>query len=263
MKFVSLYSGSSGNSLFVGHRDTRLLIDAGLSGKKIELALAAVDELAATLSGILVTHEHRDHIHGVGVLSRRYNLPIYANAATWAGMESMLGKVAPENIRLFNTGQTFAIGDLEARAFATSHDAAESVGFIIDDGQKTLGIATDTGVASPAMVDALKGQNLVVLESNHDPSMLDAGPYPFPLKQRIRSDCGHLSNRVAGETAAILVESGVEHIVLAHLSHENNYPVLAYQTTEMALARKGIKTAVDLTLEVASRTACSRIYDLG
>ncbi len=99
MKFVSLYSGSSGNSLFVGHRDTRLLIDAGLSGKKIELALAAVDELAATLSGILVTHEHRDHIHGVGVLSRRYNLPIYANAATWAGMESMLGKVAPENIR--------------------------------------------------------------------------------------------------------------------------------------------------------------------
>ena len=145
MTFCSLFSGSSGNSLFVKGGDTRLLIDAGLSGKRIEQALCAIDELPAQINGILVTHEHRDHIHGVGILSRRYNLPIYANFATWQRMKNELGKIADANIRVFETGHPFCIADLKIEAFHTSHDAAESVGFIIDSGNRTMAVAGNGG----------------------------------------------------------------------------------------------------------------------
>ncbi|MEG1432499.1 MULTISPECIES: MBL fold metallo-hydrolase [Eubacterium] len=261
MKFCSLYSGSSGNSLFVAQGATRLLIDAGLSGKKIEQAMMEIDELPATLSGILVTHEHRDHIHGVGVLSRRYGLPVYANAQTWQGMAGDLGKMKDSNICLFATDVPFSIGDVQITAFPTSHDAAESVGFILDGGHGTMAVATDTGCTTAAMVESLRGHHLVVLESNHDPAMLETGPYPFPLKQRIRGDHGHLSNAAAGETVCELVDSGVPHIVLAHLSQENNYPVLAYQATELALTACGKVPGKDLTLEVAGRSQRSEIYE--
>ena len=212
MKFCSLYSGSSGNSLFVSHSKTKLLIDAGLSGKRIEQALCAVDELPAQLGGILVTHEHRDHIHGVGVLSRRYDLPVYANFATWESMRDSLGKIAEHNVRVFETGQAFVIGDLQIEAFNTSHDAVESVGFTIDSGCSSVGIATDTGVITPRIMEALKGRDLVVLESNHDPAMLEAGRYPFPLKQRIKGNHGHLSNEICGETVCTLVRKGLTRL---------------------------------------------------
>lgn len=262
MKFCSLFSGSSGNSLFVKGGDTRLLIDAGLSGKRIEQALCAIDELPAQINGILVTHEHRDHIHGVGILSRRYNLPIYANFATWQRMKNELGKIADANIRVFETGHPFCIGDLKIEAFHTSHDAAESVGFIIDSGNRTMAVATDTGIVTQAMVEKLKGRDLVIVESNHDPSMLETGRYPYPLKQRIKGNKGHLSNEVCAETVSMLVESGVDKIVLAHLSKENNYPLLAYQTTALALKEKGVEPGVDLQLSVAERDKVSNLYHL-
>ena len=232
MQFCSLYSGSSGNCLYVAHGRTRLLVDAGLSGKKIEQGLVSADVLPTELDGILITHEHRDHIHGAGVLSRRYHLPIYANAATWEAMAPELGKIDGDNVRFFVTGVPFDIGDLQIDSFPISHDAAEPVGFAIDSGNHSLGIATDTGVMTDTILGSLKGRELVVLESNHDAAMLETGPYPYPLKRRIAGEHGHLSNDTAGDTAVTLAESGVKQIVLAHLSHENNLPILAYQTSK-------------------------------
>lgn len=262
MKFCSLYSGSSGNCLFVAHGATRLLVDAGLSGKKIEQGLASIDELPAQIDGILVTHEHRDHIHGVGVLSRRYDLPVYANAATWEAMAEDIGKIKGHNIRLFATGVPFDIGDLEIGTFSISHDAADPVGFTFDSGSHTIGIATDTGVVSSEVKAALSGRDLVVLESNHDTAMLETGPYPYYLKHRIASDVGHLSNDTAGDTAVALAESGVKQIVLAHLSHENNLPILAYQATQNFFKRAGISEG-DTRVAVARRHERSSLFELG
>lgn len=262
MKFCSLFSGSSGNSLFISEKNTRLLVDAGLSGKRIERALSDIDELPALLSGILVTHEHRDHIQAVGILSRRYDLPIYANAATWQQMAESLGKIAPKNQCLFETGKPFAIGDLAVEAFPTSHDAAEPVGFTFRNGRKSLAIATDTGIISPLVLEKLKTKDLVVIESNHDPSMLETGSYPYPLKQRIKGSRGHLSNEACADAVCQLVESGVDKVILAHLSRENNYPLLAYQTNARVLAEHGITPEKDLCLTVADRDAISNLYEL-
>lgn len=262
MKFCSLYSGSSGNSLFVSQNSTKLLVDAGLSGKRIEQGLCAIDELPTQLGGILVTHEHRDHIHGVGVLSRRYDLPIYANFDTWESMRKDLGKIAAHNVCVFETGRPFVIGDLQIKAFGTSHDAVASVGFTIECGNSSLAIATDTGVVTPTIIEALQNRDLVVLESNHDPAMLEAGRYPFPLKQRIKGNRGHLSNEICGQTVCDLVKAGLDKVVLAHLSEENNYPLLAYQTTTRILEAQGIKPGEDLSLAVAGRKSSSEIYEL-
>ncbi|MDO4288286.1 MAG: MBL fold metallo-hydrolase [Eubacterium sp.] len=262
MKFCTLFSGSSGNSMFVASGGTRLLVDAGLSGKRVEQALAEIDELAGQLGGILVTHEHKDHIQGVGVLSRRYDLPVYANFATWERMRGDLGKIDEKNVRVFETGTPFVIGDFRINAFRTSHDAAESVGFVIEDGRASVGIATDTGIVTEDIVGALTGRDLVVIESNHDPSMLEAGSYPFPLKQRIKGDRGHLSNEICAETVKKLVAAGLNKAVLGHLSAENNYPLLAYQTTARILEGEGMKVGEDLSLDVAARNRCGEIYEL-
>ncbi|MBU4542050.1 MAG: MBL fold metallo-hydrolase [Firmicutes bacterium] len=262
MKFCSLYSGSSGNSLFVSNNNTKILIDAGLSGKRIQSALDIIAEDPREINGIMVTHEHSDHIHGVGVLSRRFNLPIYANQKTWDAMIKGLGKIAEENIKIFDFEKPFCIQDLQIKAFKTSHDAADSAGFVISDGKNRLGIATDSGIITPEMRSDLCGCDLVVLESNHDVSMLEAGAYPFYLKQRIKSDFGHLSNETAGDLAQALVEKGTRQLVLAHLSQENNYPLLAYQTTARILSEAGMVLDKDVKLCVAKRNSTSEIINL-
>jgi len=262
MKFCSLYSGSSGNSLFVGNHDTRLLVDAGLSGKRIEKALSDIDELPSTLSGILVTHEHSDHIQGVGILSRRYNLPIFANEATWCAMEKKLGNIKPQNVKIIQTDATFEVGSFSINPFDISHDAAHPVGYVLDDGHHTVGIATDTGIITDRILKALMPCQLVLLESNHDPEMLATGRYPYPLKQRIKGEYGHLSNETAAKAAITLTQQGVEHLLLGHLSQENNFPLLAFQTTECVLTEAGIAIDKDLTLAVAKRNSASSIYNL-
>ncbi|MBQ3334410.1 MAG: MBL fold metallo-hydrolase [Eubacteriaceae bacterium] len=254
MKFCSLASGSSGNCLVASAGHTTVLIDAGLSGIRVQRALADADIDPAKLSAILVTHEHRDHIHGVGVLARRFKLPVYANAGTWQAMAPDLGKLADHQKRVFVTGQAFDIGDMEIDSFATSHDAAEPVGFTLTDGQSAMGIATDTGTPTSAMMRALSGKALVVLESNHDVDMLQTGPYPYPLKRRIAGDLGHLSNKTAGSVAADLVAHGTTRLILAHLSHENNFPELAYNTAKGALREEGITVGRDTRLAVAPRS---------
>ena len=262
MKFCSLYSGSSGNSLFVSNNGTKLLVDAGLSGIRIQRALNVIGENADEICGILVTHEHKDHIHGLGVLSRRFDLPIYANEKTWAAMADDLGKIAPQNIKTFEFEKNFAIEDLEITAFKTSHDAAASAGFRIGNGKKSLGIATDSGIITPEMTAALRGCDLAVVESNHDVAMLEAGSYPFYLKQRIKSDFGHLSNETAGGMALALVKQGTRQLVLAHLSGENNYPLLAYETTARILTGAGVVIKEDVDLVVAKRECVSEIIEL-
>ncbi|MBU4440161.1 MAG: MBL fold metallo-hydrolase [Firmicutes bacterium] len=262
MKFCSLYSGSSGNSLFVSNNSTKILIDAGLSGKRIQSSLDAIAENPNEIGGIMVTHEHSDHIHGVGVLSRRFDLPVYANEKTWEAMMKDLGKIAEHNIKVFDFEKPFDIMDLQIEAFKTSHDAADSAGFVISDGKKRVGIATDSGIITAEMRKALCGCDLVVLESNHDVSMLEAGSYPFYLKQRIKSDFGHLSNETAGDLALALVKEGTRQLVLAHLSQENNYPLLAYETTARILTQAGVALEEDVTLCVAKRSCASETINL-
>ena len=262
LKFCSLFSGSSGNSLFVSSHQTRLLIDSGLSGIKVQNALKKINEEAKSLKGILITHEHRDHICGAGVLSRRFDLPIYANEKTWKSMAPDLGKIADHNIRTFNFEEKLTIEDLEVKAFKTSHDAAESCGFCIDDGKNRIGVATDTGVVTPEMINALGHCQLAIIESNHDIGMLDAGFYPFYLKQRIKSDFGHLSNEVAGNFVKELISKGTEKILLAHLSQENNFPLLAYETSARILTQAGVDLKKDVQLSVAKRSDVSEMIQL-
>ena len=259
MKFCSLFSGSSGNALFLREGSISILIDGGLSGKRITTMMGEIGESPENLTAILITHEHKDHIHGVGVLSRRYDLPIFANEKTWIAIGDECGKIESKNKKIFDG--VFDFDRIQISPFDLSHDAANPVGFVIDNGKGgTVGIATDTGKTSDVMLKALQPAKLVLLESNHDLGMLETGPYPFALKQRVKGEFGHLSNQDASQFACQLVQQGIKHLVLGHLSGENNMPLLAYQTTELALQQKGIQVDSDTTLEVASRTKCSQVY---
>lgn len=263
MKFCSLFSGSSGNSLFIEHNGTKILCDAGLTGKRVENALREIDVDPKDLNGIIITHEHVDHVNSAGILSRRHNIPLYANFPTWEALHNAsIGKIKPENEVTFENYVPFTIGDLQITAFRTSHDAACSVGFRIEDGTKQLGIATDTGIITPEMRDYLYGSELVVLESNHELDMLRKGPYPLRLKERIAGRFGHLSNDTAGEFAVDLVKNGTDKIVLAHLSRENNLPFIAKKTTTEILEQNSIKVDSDLKLDVAIRDSLGNIFEL-
>lgn len=253
IKFCSLYSGSSGNALFIGTEKTKILIDAGLSGKRILEALRSIGENPAELSAILISHEHIDHVRGAGIVSRKQDVPIYANEATWCAMEYGLGPVKLENRVAFRTGEEFEIGDICVRPFSIPHDAAEPVGYNFFAEGKKITTATDIGHMNKELLSHMEGNDLLLLESNHDIEMLKVGPYPWPLKKRILGDHGHLSNENCAKVIAYLAAQGTRRFVLGHLSHENNFPELAYQTTFNALCEKQIAVGSDVTLEVALR----------
>lgn len=253
VKFCSLFSGSSGNALFIGTEKTKLLIDAGLSGKRILEALCSIGENPAELSAILISHEHIDHVRGAGILSRKQDIPIYANESTWCAMECGLGPVKLENRVTFCTGKEFEIGDICIKPFSIPHDAAEPVGYSFFAQGKRITTATDIGHMNDDILSHIEGNDLLLLESNHDIEMLRVGPYPWHLKKRIMGDHGHLSNESCAEVIARLAEKGGKHFILGHLSNENNFPELAYQTTLNALNEKKIAVGCDVTLEVASR----------
>lgn len=259
IKFCSLFSGSSGNALFIGTEKTKLLIDAGLSGKRILEALCSIGENPAELSAILISHEHIDHVRGAGILSRKQNVPIYANEATWCAMEKGLGPVKLENRLTFCTGEELEIGDICIKPFSIPHDAAEPVGYNFFVHGKKITTATDIGHMDDELLSHIEGNDLLLLESNHDIEMLKVGPYPWPLKKRIMGEHGHLSNEVAAEVITYLAERGGKHFILGHLSHENNFPELAYQTTFNALNEKKIAVGCDVTLEVALRDRVGRM----
>lgn len=263
MKFCSLYSGSSGNSIFVGSDNSSILVDAGLSGKSIDTAMSCINEDPTKIDGIFVTHEHLDHIKGVGILSRKYDIPIYANEPTWNAMMGNLGKIKDENIKVISYGDCISIKDLEIISYKIPHDAAAPCGYKIVSKDKSVCIATDLGHFSDEVKGAIKDSDVILLESNHDVEMLKFGPYPYPLKQRILSNVGHLSNEDCGKAIVDIVGSGKrKKIILGHLSRTNNYPDLAYKTVENVLVESGVKVNSDVFVSMAKRSEPSNYMEI-
>ena len=261
--FCPLFSGSSGNALYIGAGHTSILIDAGMTGKALEGALRQINVLPETLSGIAITHEHSDHVKGAGILSRKYHLPIYANERTWNAMAKSIGEIHPGNRRVFEDEQDFYIGDLALLPFSIPHDAADPVGFRVWYGAHSAATATDMGCARKSVIKALAGVDVMVLESNHDPDLLRMNPhYSLYLKQRILSNRGHLSNQASADVLLQLMESGVREVLLGHLSSENNTPELAMRTHEDTLVRQGVKLGVDIDLGIAWRDRVSRKFEI-
>lgn len=262
LRFAPLFSGSSGNAIYVGCDGAHLLIDAGVSGSRVVKALESVGVAPGELNGILVTHEHADHIQGVGVLSRKYDLPVYATEGTWAAMEGKIGAVSAKNICFIEPEINFFLGPIEIMAFSTPHDAAASVGYAFELEHSRFALATDVGCVREGWLKHVMGADAVLLESNYDPDMLKAGPYPYDLKKRILSKRGHLSNDDAGETAAQLIKAGARQVVLGHLSKENNFPQLALRSTEAALMAEGIEIGRDADVRVALRDEPTGVFSV-
>ena len=251
MDIFSLRSGSRGNASLVSGGNTKLLVDCGVSGKSVTSALADVDVYPEDISAIAVTHEHIDHIAGIGVMMRRYHIPVWANAATWTAMESQVGKIDKSLVNIFDNDSSFEIGEIGVKPFSIPHDAADPVGYSFMCGDEKVAVATDIGELKKDLFEAIRGSKTVLLESNHDVNMLEIGKYPPQLKRRIRGKLGHLSNDDAGRAAEFLVRLGTERIILGHLSEENNYPELARQTVICVLDDAGIKCGRDVLLGVA------------
>lgn len=264
MKFsiCSLSSGSSGNSHYIKTGSTRLLIDAGKSGSFIQDALVSISESAHSLDGILVTHEHIDHIQSVGVLSRRFDIPLYMNKKTWSAVEAKIGKIAEHNVCIFENDSSFEIKDIKVSSFSIPHDAVDPVGFCLSNGFKKIGFATDLGHMSQEILNQIKDSNLVFLEANHDIKMLEDGPYPAHLKKRVKGDYGHLSNSACGEAIVELSKDKVSTFMLAHLSETNNNPALAYKSVVEVLNSHGIQENKDVQIKVTRRSQPSGLFEL-
>ncbi|EFR30744.1 MBL fold metallo-hydrolase [Eremococcus coleocola] len=237
LSFSILASGSSGNCTYIESATTHLMVDAGLSGKRIEGLFQQIDRSLAQVDAILVTHEHKDHIHGVGVLSRKYNLPIYANRKTWSVMANMIGKIAPENIKYIENEEMITIGDIDVLTYNVSHDAIQPQFYAFQRSKKQFVMLTDTGYVSQRLRDLLKNADAYLIESNHEIEMLRYGPYPWSLKQRILSDKGHLSNEDGALAMIDLIGEKTKDIYLGHLSRDNNTKVLALSAMEDTLTQ--------------------------
>lgn len=254
-KLCTLVSGSSGNSIFLSHNGTNILIDCGISGIQIQKSLEEIDVSADNIHYILVTHEHTDHSKGAGIMSRRFDIPIVASRGTWNGME--IGEVSDKNKIIFDKNFQMDIGGIGVTPFNIPHDAMQPTGYKFDLGDKKIAIATDIGHINQEIKDAVGGCEVVILEANYDEDMLENGPYPYYLKQRIGGTNGHLCNVEAGELASFLVRNGTHTIMLGHLSKENNSENVAFSTVARILDLSGIQVAKDVQLSVAPRY-CTR-----
>lgn len=260
--FCSLFSGSSGNAIFIGTQRTKLLVDAGLSARRIFDALVSIGVKPSELNAILISHEHKDHIKGAGIISRKLNIPVYASEGTWSAAEREIGPLSLKNVLWFTPGCEFEINDIRINAFPIPHDASDPVGFNFYAGNRKITIATDIGHVNRQLIQCLDGSDALLIESNHDIEMLKVGPYPWWLKKRILSDEGHLSNEMAGEVVAWMAERGTKIFLLGHLSKENNFPKLAYQTVCNSLLKKGITPGRDVMLDVALRDRVGQMIAL-
>lgn len=265
MRFCSIASGSSGNCIYVGSDNTHILCDVGLSGKRTVSGLETLDISPADLDGILITHEHIDHVAGLGVLSRKYKIPIYATGGTLEALGDIrsIGTIDPSLFNIIAPDVPFEINDLHICPIKISHDAADPVGYKICNGNKSVGIVTDLGYYNDYIVDYLKGIDAILLEANHDVNMLQVGPYPYYLKQRILGEKGHLSNENCGKLLSSIAHDDLKQIVLGHLSQENNLPELAYETVrvEVTLGDNPYK-ADDFPIMVAKRGEPSPVINL-
>lgn len=256
-KYCSLYSGSSGNSFFVQSETTNLIIDAGVSLKKIISALEEINIDGENIDAILVTHDHIDHTKSIASLSNKYNIPVFASKKTWEAISDIANKIPDSNKKIFNISESFSIGDIKILPFHTPHDAADPCGFNLYNSNKKISIATDIGYISEELLENLKKSSCILLESNYDPEILKCSRYPYLLKQRILSNTGHLSNTSAGKTLATLYDSGLEKALLVHLSKENNFPELAYETI-----RNETLNCSNLSIDIAPRDNPSKLFEV-
>lgn len=261
LNFCSLYSGSSGNCLFVENNSTKILVDCGVSGRKVCEGLESIDKKIEDIDAIIVTHEHSDHVQSLGLISKKYNIPVYANTETWQAMPTQSQKILENNKKTFNNDNDFEIGNLLIHPFSTPHDAANPCGFNIYSGKRKISIATDLGHMDNVILENLKGSSFILLESNYDPEILKVSKYPYILKQRIAGPNGHLSNSTAGKTIGCLIQNDLKTVMLGHLSKENNFPELAYQTVVEELIGQNIDTN-EISLSVANRNNPTKIIEL-
>ncbi len=253
LKSCALRSGSSGNSILISSPKSLLLVDAGITGKGLESGLKDLGEDIEKLKGILITHEHSDHISGLGVILRRYKLPFYINIKTLEAALPQLGDFDPNLVKIIHPQEKFSLDDLEISSFPVSHDAADPVGFTVRTKDGSVGIVTDLGCTNEEIFTALAGVDICYLEANYDQDMLKYSSYPLRLKERIASHYGHLSNEQSGLACIRLLKQGTSRIVLSHLSNENNFPHLALLTVNDSLTAAGAVQGKDYQLTAARR----------
>lgn len=264
MRFCSIASGSSGNCIYVGSNNTNILIDVGISGKRIEQGLNSLDLTTKDIDGILITHEHSDHIGAVGVISRKYNIPIYATAGTIAGINKYkaCGDFDRNLLHEIKGGYDFQINDLTIKSVNVSHDANEPVAYRVEHEGRKVAVCTDLGVFDDNIVECMSGLDCMLIEANHDINMLQVGKYPYNLKQRILSDKGHLSNESCGRLLCKLLHDDLHTIYLGHLSEENNYAELAYEAVRLEIMMDACKySPSDFNIKVAKRNDVSEIFE--
>lgn len=266
MRVWAIASGSSGNCVYVGNGDTHLLVDAGISGKRIEQALNSIGMGADRLSGILITHEHSDHIQGIGVLARRYGIPIFGTAETLCGMlkgKTSIGRIPEGLFHEVKPGEPLWFGELAVQPHSISHDAANPVCYTFEAEGKKAALVTDLGMYDEHILEAVKGAEILYLESNHDVNMLLVGAYPYYLKQRILGERGHLSNDSAAKLICEVLHPKLRHVILAHLSKENNLPELAYETVRIELQAAAARRGLPMPdLFVAERDIPSKMVEV-
>ncbi len=262
MRMCSLASGSSGNCIYIGSDTTHILVDIGISGKKCDAGLSSLDLKGSDISGVLITHEHSDHIKGLGVFARKYGIPIYATKGTINAIKNdrTVGVIDDGLFEEIKKDKSFSIGDIKCNAMRVSHDAADPVAYRFGRGGKKLAVCTDLGCYDDYTIESLKGMDALLIEANHDIRMLQMGPYPYMLKQRIMSDRGHLSNENSGKLLCEILNDHVNDIILGHLSKENNYPELAFEAVRMEITvGDNPYKANDFRINVAKRDEPSEV----
>lgn len=265
MRLCSIASGSSGNCVYVGSDTTHLLMDVGISGKRTEAGLQELGLKVGDIDGIFITHEHADHINGLGVLARKYGVPIYGTRGTIEAIKQTrsLGKIDESLFRYIKADEKCRIKDVTLCPIRTSHDAAEPVAYRISHDRQKIGIITDLGCYNEYTVECLKGLDILYLEANHDIHMLQVGPYPYYLKQRIMGEKGHLSNEAAGRLLSRVLHDNMRAIVLGHLSQENNLPELAYESVRVEVTMADVPySGNDFPMYVAKRSEVSQMITI-
>jgi len=260
LAFAPLFSGSSGNATFISSEESRILVDAGVTGSQLSDSLRGLKIDPATLDAILITHEHVDHVRGAGVLSRKFDIPIYANNATWGAMEKKIGNISLKNQKEFFN--SFYINDMLCEPYCIPHDAVDPVCFSISAHDAKLSIATDLGHYTKKLIARFENSDVVLLESNHDIQMLKNGPYPAFLKRRVLGTKGHLSNETAATAAYELALLGVRGLMLAHLSQENNSSEIAYRTVSEYLNNHGVEVNKHIALSVLEKVCKPFMYQI-
>jgi phosphoribosyl 1,2-cyclic phosphodiesterase len=261
LQFCTLFSGSSGNCAYLATDKGAVLIDCGVSGKQTLEALEQAKLGLSSIHALLITHEHSDHMKGAGVVSRRLNIPVYATEGTWEGMRNAVGDLPRHHRMTIRADESFFLGDIEAVPFHLPHDANDPTGFRFYLGRHSVAVATDLGYFSKFVFQAVESADIVLLESNHDPEMLKNNPsYPEHLKTRILGRKGHLSNDAGAQAAVKLAASGTRHLLLGHLSQENNTPKLAFDVVSAALVEAGAVIGEDVSLRVADRYRAGQLY---